>query len=519
MQNICSIKNLYFNVSGKSLFTRLNLELPAGLVGLVGDNGCGKSTLLQLLTGQIKPERGNITWHRDHFAVDQAERLCGQRIVDIFDPMGLYDSFARIQSGIYCEEDLTRVADAWTLPTVWQQHLLSAGINLALDTPIADLSGGERKRLTLINAFSRKDHYLLLDEPSNHLDSSSRDWLHRKILDHRAGALIVSHDRDVLQRVDTILELKRGKIQAYGGNYAHYHTLKNRQNQSIEKEIDSTKKRINALNKLKQNAEEKSANRRNQGKKLQGSQCKVLLDAKKDRAGQSLGKLTRNLDRQHNKLKQTLRNAQKDYKEHKPLSIHLNKAGLTGGIRLHLEALRLPYGHQTGPISLTMYSGQRWQICGANGSGKSTLLKIIAGQLKPAGGLCRTSGSCFYLDQHLSQFDEKLSALENLSLLHPDKETKHWRTALATLKLRGDSALQPIKTLSGGERLKVALLAATRGTRAADLLLLDEPDNHLDLESRIALEAALIDYPGTFLLVSHDSTFVEQVGIDRKIYL
>ncbi|WP_444892239.1 ABC-F family ATP-binding cassette domain-containing protein [Microbulbifer sp. TRSA001] len=519
MQSICSIKNLSLNFPEKSLFKGIHLDFPSGFTGLVGNNGSGKSTFLEALIGKLKPEQGSITWYTDYLKVDQVSSNSNKRIVDLFDPTGLYDCFSRIESGNQSEEDLIRVSDSWELPTIWQQHLYSAGINLTLDTPIGNLSGGERVRLALINAFSHKKHYLLLDEPSNHLDSDGRKWLQQKIRNHSAGILMVSHDRSLLQQADTIVELVSGKLRTYGGNYSHYKKEKEIQRQSVEKKIESTKKNIKSLNKLKQSSAEKTTTRKNQGKKLKGSQCKSLLDAKKDRAGQSLGKLTRNLDRQYHKLKLDLESCQKDYKSHKLPNMQLSKTGLTGGIRLYVEDLKLPYGIQSDPISLTMHSGDRWHICGANGSGKTTLLKIIAGRVKPRSGLCKTFGSCFYLDQSLSQLNGNLSALETLSRLHPDKDTNFWRTALATMNIRGDSALRSTNTLSGGERLKVALLAATRGTEAPDLLLLDEPDNHLDLESRIALETALVEYPGTFLLISHDSTFVENVGVNRRVYL
>ncbi|WP_192879359.1 ATP-binding cassette domain-containing protein [Microbulbifer sp. A4B17] len=519
MQNICSIKNLYFNIPDKPLFSGINIELPRGYTGLVGNNGCGKSTFLETLSGSLKPDQGSITWYSDYLKVDQARDIPQHRVVDIFDPKGLYDCFSRIESGSYCEEDLIRVADSWELPTLWQQNLYSAGINLTLDTPVENLSGGERVLLDLIHAFSHKNHYLLLDEPGNHLDSTGKEWLLQKIHNHRAGILMVSHDRELLQQANTILELNSEKLRTYGGNYSNYQEVKKIQGQSIERKIENTKKKVNSLNKLKQSSSNKTATRRNQGKKLQGSQCKSLLDAKKDRAGRSLGKLSRNLDRQYQNLKQELESAQKGHTIDQPVSMHLNRVGLTGGIRLHLDGLKLPYGSYSESLSFTMHSGDRWHIRGANGSGKSTLLKVIAGQLKPAGGLCRTFGSCFYLDQHLSQLNGKISALENLTLLHPDTKTNYWRTALATLNIRGDSAFRPTNTLSGGERLKVVLLAATRGAEAPDLLLLDEPDNHLDLESRIALETALIEYPGTFLLISHDSSFVEKVGVNNEICL
>ena len=178
---------------------------------------------------------------------------------------------------------------------------------------------------------------------------------------------------------------------------------------------------------------------------------------------------------------------------------------------MHINELVLPYV-TVQPFSITVRAGERWHIQGKNGSGKSTLLRIISGLEQAVTGTCQVYGECVYLDQYFSLLDGELSALQNLQQLHPDSDESMLRTDLAGLRLRADTALQPVKQLSGGERLKVALLAVMHGETAPDLLLLDEPDNHLDLESRLLLEQVLADYPGTLLLVSHDLALVAGIS-------
>jgi ATPase subunit of ABC transporter with duplicated ATPase domains len=189
-------------------------------------------------------------------------------------------------------------------------------------------------------------------------------------------------------------------------------------------------------------------------------------------------------------------------------------------LRIHLAELQLPYGQQE-PLSLTVHAGEHWHISGDNGSGKSTLLKVLAGLETPRSGTCEVHGNCLYLDQNFSFLDPALSAIENLLHLHPERTESGLRTELAGLRLPGDKALIPVAALSGGERLKVALIATLTEseTRQPDILLLDEPDNHLDLDSRRLLEQTLADYSGTLLVVSHDRAFVAALSPEHQLRL
>ena len=202
----------------------------------------------------------------------------------------------------------------------------------------------------------------------------------------------------------------------------------------------------------------------------------------------------------------------------KPQTLRAAPEAAHHSLCLHLSELVLPYVHHA-PLTLTVQQGERWHIRGRNGSGKSTLLRVMAGLEQPLAGFCEVHGRCVYLDQHFSLLDETESALSNLQRLHPDSSATQLRTELAGLRLRGDKALQPLRELSGGERLKVALLTVLVGGNAPTLLLLDEPDNHLDLDSRLLLEQTLADYPGALLVVSHDPAFIEALHVHHTLIL
>jgi ATPase subunit of ABC transporter with duplicated ATPase domains len=245
------------------------------------------------------------------------------------------------------------------------------------------------------------------------------------------------------------------------------------------------------------------------------------MDAQQDRSESTLAKLKQQHQQRTEQLTAELGATQTRLEIIKPQTLRSAPEAAHHSLCLHLSELVLPYVKNV-PLTLTVHQGERWHIQGRNGSGKSTLLRVIAGLEQPIAGNCEVHGRCVYLDQHFSLLDENESALGNLQRLqrlHPDSSETSLRTELAGLRMRGDKALQPLKELSGGERLKVALLAVLIGENAPTLLLLDEPDNHLDLDSRLLLEQTLADYPGALLVVSHDPAFITALGISASLTL
>lgn len=521
-QVLCQFSNITQQFDQHSLFTDLSGTLSSGLTCLVGKNGQGKSVLLRILAQQSAPTSGQVHWSVPHYYLGQLERLQGQRLADALEVGGLYDCFQRINNGTLQPDDLDRVEDLWHLPAEWEQVLDSAGLNHPLSAPVSHLSGGEQTRLALCRAFLKKQHYLLLDEPSNHLDTTGQDWLISRLHNHAGGALVVTHDRILLEQAERIFELSEQGLTEYGGNYAVYQSVRAAQ-------LNAAEQRLARLQKTKQQQRsaqsvvlEKSAQRKSQGEQQRrsGSQSKLLMDAKQNRAESGLGKLKQQHQQRNAQLQDELQAAQDNIEHLKIQALYPTRPVQRGGLRIHLAELQLPYGQQE-PVSLTVHSGEHWHIAGDNGTGKSTLLKVLAGLEAPSSGVCEVHGNCLYLDQNFSFLDPELSAIENLLHLHPERTESSLRTELAGLRLPGDKALRPVATLSGGERLKVALIATLTEsqTQQPDILLLDEPDNHLDLDSRRLLEQTLADYSGTLLVVSHDRAFVSALKPENQLLL
>lgn len=519
-QSLCLLTDLGVRFDGDPVFTNINHSLRPGLTGLVAPNGRGKSVLLRVLAGQMPASEGAVHWQVPIASLGQLDRLNGPRLADALGISVLWDCFQRIEQGEGDPDDLDRVADLWHKPAQWTQLLASAGIDRSLDNPVATLSGGEQTRLALCRVLLQPEACLLLDEPTNHLDARGRDWLNQRLAEHPGGALIASHDRALLRGMDRILELTPEGLVEYGGGFDLYRSVKDAQVAALEHRVDHLNAERRKQKQAQQAALEKAASRRKQGERLRrsGSQSKMLMDGKQGRAEASLGALTQRHQHRVGAVNESLSAAQSQLEQEQTQRLYWAPLASGGGARLHLSELVLPHGDPR-PMGLTVNAGERWQIRGDNGSGKSTLLKVIAGLTQAESGECSVSGSVRYLDQQLSLLIPSQSAFANLQRLYPEAAESVLRTRLASVRLRGERALVPLSQLSGGQRLKVALLAVMGGAQAPDLLLLDEPDNHLDLDSKALLEQSLADYPGALMVVSHDEDFIAALAPEHAITL
>ena len=489
-------------------------------VGLIGYNGSGKSLLMQCLAQKQRPLSGSVHWERPFYSIEQHCRLVGETVAEALGLANLFCALERVNAGNGSLADIELIGERWDFPVQWQQLTEQAGLTLAPTTQVATLSGGEQTRLALCAAFIRKHDYLLLDEPSNHLDRAGRRWLIEALKAHQGGALVVSHDVDLLNTLDTLFELSNQGLQRYGGNYQHYQQQKQQEQAAIVRRLEQVQRAMDEEKHQQQRANEKAAKRRKQGEKQrkQGSQCHLILDRRRDSAQQS--QRTRN--QQHSQRLDQQQKTQQYYQSLQETDYQqtLSFAGIAGrgGMKLSLQDVKLPFGTEQ-KISLTLRHGERLRIDGDNGSGKSTLLRCIAGELQPDAGEIFVSGQCVYLDQTFTQRATDITALNYLQQALPHLTQTELRTGLGALNLKGDESMLPMSALSGGERLKVALFAIARRAQPVDILLLDEPENHLDLPSRELLSHVIASFQGALLIVSHDDHFMENMGLHEHYYL
>lgn len=508
-------QHLFFSRrDGSALFSDLSLHLPRERHGLIGVNGIGKSVLGRLLAGELRPDGGQIL----RPARVGLFRQMASQVGSVATVLGLADKLAALQAierGDAEPRLFDILEDDWQLVERATAWLAESGLKAALTQPFASLSGGEQARLRLLALFKGQFDYLILDEPGNHLDRQGRTWLRQQLDEFDGGLLLISHDRRLLADVAMIHELSSLGLHSHGGNYQVYQEQKSLEQAAAAQALESAQKALRQAGRQQQLAHERAQQRAKQGRRLRdsGSQSKLLLDMRKQGAGDHLGRLGRVQQRQSQQLGEELHQARLKLEQLSPQQLTLEAEALRARTVLRVVGLHLPHGIDR-PIDWVIKQGEKWHLAGANGSGKSTLLRVLHGAA-PSTAPIERHGRIAYLDQHLRLGDDEDSALAILQAHQPGVPGQTLRGHLAHIGLRAGAGERPFGLLSGGERLKLALQCC----QGAALLLLDEPDNHLDLPSRELLQRALREFTGAVLLVSHDDEFVADCGVNMRYIL
>ncbi|BBN83863.1 ABC transporter ATP-binding protein [Pseudoalteromonas sp. A25] len=516
--------NLSYQFSnGDMLFNNLSCTLSHQRTALVGDNGVGKSILGKLLAKQLEPSLGHVELHGQVAMFSQEPQQLVNSNITIAQFLGYEKVFAALEAiaqGDYEQTLFDQVADHWRLPELLSAQLANLGLADNPHLPCCMLSGGQLARLRLWQLFNSSANVLILDEPSNHLDSNGRAWLLEQLNSFSGYALLISHDQQLLQHVTHIWELSNLGLKHYGGNIQHYLLQKDIEQQAVHQQLHELKRQQVQLKLQAQKDKEKAQQRASQGKKLrvQGSQAKVLLNSQKDKAGANLASKQKNQLQRNQKLLSKTEQLQLKSQQHNAIEFYFNERqeeAIAKKTLVSLLDLQLPFGNASA-INLQVKAGQKWHIKGNNGCGKSTLFKVLLNNLRPISGEVKVNTTLSYVDQHFSQLPSQLSVAQVVEQNCPTICKSDCYTLLAGIGLKHKKVEQPIASLSGGEKMKLTLLCASQ-QRPAPLLLLDEPDNHLDLRSRQQLAKALYDYKGSFLLVSHDAYFVEQISVTHTL--
>lgn len=489
---------------GKILFSNISFSVPFGKVGLVGPNGVGKSSLAQILAGDRPPTSGELQIHGKVIYFAQHRERPQQTVAEFLAPL-------------------------WESPVVssslWQDLIL----DLPFEQQLINLSGGEWTRVRLLEALAQESSLLILDEPTNNLDSIGRATIVNVVQKYQGSLMVISHDRDLLNEVSEIWELSNQGLGIYGGNYNHYLDLQKAERKLHEEKITTARREIK---KAELQAKEKLLNqekrmRRGAKHAEKGGLPKILLGARKRNAEETRGKISRFVDAKSLQVKKDFDHLLNQKKVDLDFALPLDNTRVPEGKRV-FEALEvnLIYPHQEAlwehNISLTMIGPKRWALVGANGSGKSSFIKGLLNQTDANftvnGEFKRTDLAVAYLDQSYEVLDPAISVLENV-LRSTTRSPIELRNLLARLQFTGDKVHQEIRSLSGGEKLKAALAKILLATPAPQFLILDEPTNNLDLESLTVLENALNEFQGALLIVSHDQQFLNNIRITDFIEL
>ena len=507
---------------GRELFANLSHVFEARRTGVVGRNGVGKSALAELIAGRLQPTSGQIRRPSVHYVSQQLDTTRFRTVNELAQLDALLAAIARIEAGSYAEADFAAVGERWDAAQRFEASLAEAGLaHVRADTPTAVLSGGEATRVALIGALMSDADVLLLDEPTNHLDHLQRERLYAALSEWPRTLIAIGHDRSLLRRMTSIVELTEQGLRTYGGNYDLYAAAKATEQAAAVAQLEHLRTTRRRWNDEAREQQERKQQRESRGKRAgrDANQAKILLGRQKQRSEHTRGRIDVLHAARDAALREQVAEARGRVEAEREVLLLPPDANVHASKKvLALDEVFLPYGAAGGrSLTFQLTGPERLGVVGPNGSGKSTLLRLLAGQVQPEAGRCEVAVPAVYLDQHAALLDADSSACDNLLARHPRMPEGEARTRLALIGLDDVHALRAISQLSGGERLKVALACVLYADVPAQLLLLDEPSNHLDLGSLEAVTRMLNQYRGALIVVSHDRSFLEEIGLTRLL--
>ena len=510
----------YRLADGRRLFSGLSFAFEPRVTALVGANGVGKSVLAQLLDGTLQPLEGRCGGGRVH----RVAALSGPPQGSVGELVGVGAVLAalqRIAGGSVDPHDFERAEGQWDLPQRLARHWREAGLpdTLQAHDAASQLSGGQAMQVALSGAWASAADWLILDEPSNHLDGEQHRLLRAQLAQWRGGLLVITHDRRLLADMPCIVELDADGLHRHRGGYADFVRTRAARQAAAQERLDHARQADRQQRRQAQDQLQRLQQRQARGARAarDANQAPILQGLQAGRAEATAGRLRKVQAERVAASASHLRNAAAGVVDRPQLAAL--PPGLAQGPRhvATLQAVELPHGLRA-PLQLTLLRGQRLAVTGANGSGKSTLLRVLAGQLPAHAGQVQVSVPVALLDQQLLVLPGEATVLQSLQAAAPANDPALLRTQLALLGLDAARIERPASTLSAGERLKGALACALYAEPVPGLLLLDEPGNGLDLAALEALETLLDHYPGTVVMTSHDPGLLQALRPSHRLH-
>jgi ATPase subunit of ABC transporter with duplicated ATPase domains len=512
------------------LFSNIDLTVNKyNKVALIGNNGAGKSTLLKIIAKELQPNDGQLKADTDPYYVPQ---IFGQyNHLTIAQAMGIenkINALKEILAGIVTENNLHQLDEDWTIEekcTIalddWQLK------GLELTQKMESLSGGQKTKVLLAGIALHEPEFILLDEPSNHLDSDGRQLLYDFVNSTSSTLIIVSHDRKLLNLMNTVFELSNRGITIYGGNYDFYSEQKQIEKDALNQDIHSKEKSLRKAREMERETLERQhkLDARGKGKQKKAGVARIMMNKLRNNAENSTSKIKSAHAEKIGGITQELLNLRTTLPDFDKMKFGFNNAELHNGKKI-FTATNVNFSYHSKPVwndnlNIQINSGERISIKGLNGSGKTTLIKLILGNIQPQTGIVyRPENNSVYIDQDYSLINNQLNVYEQAQQFNTSLLQEH------EIKIRLNRFLftredwdKPCAALSGGERMRLMLCCLTISNHAPDIIILDEPTNNLDIQNIEILIAAINEYQGTLIVVSHDEYFLEQVNVERIIRL
>ncbi len=515
---VLSIQDLSLSFGTRKILEKISFALNENdKLGIIGVNGCGKSTLFKVITGELSPDEGNVFLAGDKtvgilrqdgaFAVDSAEgdTPLAQMIAAFPELLAAEARLAEMErtlaaraaeghtreldilSAAFTEANARFIADGGL---EFRSRCASTLSKFGFDEhmqhqPLSTLSGGQRTRLALARELCREPDILLLDEPTNHLDIETLLFLESFLVQYRKCVLIISHDRYFLDRVTgKTLALEYGRAKLYNGGYTASMEQRRLDREIAEKHYRTQQKEI-----ARQEAYIAQQRAWNRERNIIAAESRLKLLAKMERV-------------------------ERPREAPKSIRLAFSQSFSSGNEVLHVKKLGMSFGTKElfRDVSFLLKKKERMFVIGPNGCGKSTLIKLILGKLQPSAGRIESGYNVEigYYDQENQNLTDENTVLDEFWNAYPNLTETEIRNTLASFRFIGESVLKTVSVLSGGERARLTL--AKLILSHMNLLVLDEPTNHLDIDSREALEAALEQFDGTIITVSHDRYLIDKLA-------
>ena len=504
---------------GQVVFDDLDLTFPDGFTGLIGRNGGGKSTLLRILTGELPPTSGSVL--RPALVGYLPQQLTLEVDRPVAELLGVADRLAaldRTDAGQARPADLDLLDGHWDLPERITAALAELGLaDLDLHARIGTLSGGQAVLSALAGLFLARPDALVLDEPTNNPDRRARGLLAAAVRRWAGPVVVVSHDRELLDRVDQVVEIRAGSARVHSGNLTSFLAALAVEQEAAERSVRGARQDLRRQQRELVEARVRLDRRQRYARSQADNVPTIVAGAKKRAAQVSAGRLRGGHEADVVEAEQTLRAAEDRVRDDEVITVDLTGTTVPAGRDvLILEDVVLRNGRT---VSLHLRGPERVAVTGANGSGKTTLIDTVIGVLAPSSGTVRALVPVRVLPQRLDLLPDAEPVLTAVARFAATADDNALRARLAGFLLGSDAVRRPVGTLSGGERFRATLAALLLAEPPPQLLVMDEPTNSLDLDSVAQLVTALRQYRGALLLASHDEPFLAEIGIDRRLEL
>jgi len=526
------IQNLSYTHPNKDLlFGNINLTVNSGEKNaLIGNNGSGKSTLLKIMAGLLQPLNGSVNISTKPYYIPQ---IFGQynnlTIAEALRIDKKLTALHEILDGNISEGNYEILNDDWTIEDRCNEVLKHWQLNdLNLSQKMETLSGGQKTKVFLAGISIHKPELILLDEPSNHLDFESREFLYEFIKSTKSTLIVVSHDRKLLNILNKVCELSKNGITVYGGNFDFYTEQKQIENNALAQDIHSKEK---ALKKAREKEREtierqQKLDSRGKGKQEKSGVAKIMMNTLRNNAENSTAKLKSVHTEKIGNIREQLQDLRSTVVTTEQMKFGFSSSTLhKGKVLFNAENINFKYEKsdfiwQTN-LNLLILSGSRIAVKGSNGSGKTTFIKILLGNLEPQHGtVFRKESTSVYIDQDYSLINNHLKVYEQAQQFNTlNLEEHEVKIRLNRFLFSQNTWDKPCSALSGGERMRLMLCCLSIGSESPDIIILDEPTNNLDIQNIEILTNAINDYQGTLLVISHDETFLDHIKIDQTINL